>query len=1335
MAVDEHGNEVNVRYRAIADFRDLARAIQRAKQQLKDLREEEAKTNEGSVQGHKKVENARKRAERTIHDHSMQVDRNTGEVLENTDALEDNADALAAVTRELKQNAAASADLVKIQRRMNEMVPRQSQALARLTTRQIAQTQALQGYTAAAQRAIGAQRALEAGQRALAGGSSARDAGVGSFSGGRGGSGGGSGGSGGGGGGGGQRAIGPGGGGSGGGWNARTRGQGGMSGRAWTSPNIPEFDSAKSRRDRESFLNFLGQARRGSLGLITNLRALGNWRPRLTPPFIALVPIIGSLVALVNPLVAGLGAVGMAVAGLGTSLASAASGVLVLAPGIAGLISVLSAGKMAFKGIGTAIEEEMTNRLGEDAVTPISRSGRAFVKAAADIGIAWRGLRRNVQESFFSQFVGEMDQVEGMLPSLEVLLTKSGAALGRFVKGAIGLISSGDFKADIEEFGSVNERLTDNFGNGFLSLISIFRHLVMAASPLLERFSTAFAEGAESLNVLIGTARGNGSLQAWLSEVGDTIREWWEVIKDLTMTIGNFGRAMKPFNDWMLAGLREMMNEWRAASEAALDPASKFQEFLRNIQPLLREVDGLLGDFFAWFGREASDQGNIDEMTNIIRIIRDELGPAIGSILDTLQETGIGTAFVEALTSIVGIVDAILKNGGAEGFKIFLNIIRDMFNFFQDAANDPALRPFIQFLTTALGILAAITFVGKFTGLFALFSWLLKMGAAVNVLRFLSALGGLRNLGSGLGGLFGRGGPKAPPNVPTGGGYANGSRGPIINGGNSAGRGGRAPIITSAPAARGGGVGGGIMRTVGKFLGPLGLLLGAGSLIGSATGGGYQSASQGMLGWGTDIATGAFAGSMFGLPGAAIGAGVGGAVGMANMYKNNPYNATAKGTMGQGRAAGARGATGTNAPNPVLPIGLWLLQEAQQWAMGQAQKSAGKSASPASKPGSEHQRVRNQIDGGKYAFDGSGAVAGADGLTKSINNVTTAHERARLAAQQHQAQEAAVSAFFSAQGAMSSFEASIDSVQDAVANGLSPALNATGTDFNLAEQSGRDAASMMGNLVGSAQSAAQAMRDNGASASEMSNFHATARQSIIDAGISMGLSADAAATYADRLLAVPSNVKTSIDENAAEAGDNVEGYKGKLRTVPKSISTSVTASTGAAKASIDTFVSTSSRKTINIGVKTFNAGGYKPSADGKHYGGIMPQYYSDGGQVRQISDFWKSRGEDTVPAMLQPGEFIMRKRAVDSLGEDALEKMNDRGAQALADMFAGQRSLSPVPAMGNATSLHGMGNVGSVGGGPTTHIDTNIEKFIVNNPVSEETTESVARNVRRLAYI
>jgi hypothetical protein len=49
-------------------------------------------------------------------------------------------------------------------------------------------------------------------------------------------------------------------------------------------------------------------------------------------------------------------------------------------------------------------------------------------------------------------------------------------------------------------------------------------------------------------------------------------------------------------------------------------------------------------------------------------------------------------------------------------------------------------------------------------------------------------------------------------------------------------------------------------------------------------------------------------------------------------------------------------------------------------------------------------------------------------------------------------------------------------------------------------------------------------------------------------------------------------------------------------------------------------------------------------------GGMVPKYFAAGGI---------SRGTDTVPAMLTPGEFVMSKYAVQSHGIDKLNAINN----------------------------------------------------------------------------
>lgn len=61
-------------------------------------------------------------------------------------------------------------------------------------------------------------------------------------------------------------------------------------------------------------------------------------------------------------------------------------------------------------------------------------------------------------------------------------------------------------------------------------------------------------------------------------------------------------------------------------------------------------------------------------------------------------------------------------------------------------------------------------------------------------------------------------------------------------------------------------------------------------------------------------------------------------------------------------------------------------------------------------------------------------------------------------------------------------------------------------------------------------------------------------------------------------------------------------------------------------------------------------------------GGIIPEYHSKGFPV---GINWQPKGTDTVPTMLTPGEYVLRKKAVDSLGMNFLNNLNRFGVNAL----------------------------------------------------------------------
>ena len=116
-------------------------------------------------------------------------------------------------------------------------------------------------------------------------------------------------------------------------------------------------------------------------------------------------------------------------------------------------------------------------------------------------------------------------------------------------------------------------------------------------------------------------------------------------------------------------------------------------------------------------------------------------------------------------------------------------------------------------------------------------------------------------------------------------------------------------------------------------------------------------------------------------------------------------------------------------------------------------------------------------------------------------------------------------------------------------------------------------------------------------------------------------------------------------------------------------------------------------------------------------------YANGGGQVPGTGS------GDTVPAMLTPGEFVLRKSAVRALGLDNVHALNNMQYFADGGMVFNPR----MPSIGlNGTGLGNIaGRILGAGQGLTT---VNITTTI-NNPVAERSTQSLNKMLRRKAAV
>jgi hypothetical protein len=660
----------------------------------------------------------------------------------------------------------------------------------------------------------------------------------------------------------------------------------------------------------------------GAQRLKNGLDKLGNWRPRLTPPFIALVPLIAGVVAAINPLVAGLGAVSSAALGFGSSLGTLAGAAIGVIPALSTLLGVVGALKLAFGGIGGAFKaanklnkggggggksakddqveltkaekiaraQEKLRRATQDvgfaeddlvkareayidqlkdlqkqldkvamsearasantrlaqenyanvladpgstkgqkmdaqvsveeakteqrdirndakdtqkelndlkrkgingdrdviqaqravtdaiwavrdaqidlqnaykdtnkaaaagggaadefaaAMARLSPSARSVVKQLLAMRGEWEKMRRTVQESFFSKIVNDIQLLRRLFPPVTKLLSNLAGELGSLSSQLIKKVTSDSWIADIYKFADESVKPVHDIGEGLLSLLDAFKDLTIAALPFLTALAEGFREGAKNFAALVATAREDGSLAAYLERVRSKMAQWWRIIKNISSAIYNYGKAAGDLGDWLTDGFEKMTKGWADNAKNAAKAGSPFRQYLEDIKPLLKNINGLLGDFFGWIAKTAMNKKFINQMNDIVTIFRDKIGPAIGDILDVLADTGVSVALTDALASLAELIDTILKNGGAAAIKNFFKAVDAGFKALSDFASIPGVGGILTVLFQGLAGLAAISFVGKFTGLTSLLGLLLKVGRAGGVRNFMRSLAGL----------------------------------------------------------------------------------------------------------------------------------------------------------------------------------------------------------------------------------------------------------------------------------------------------------------------------------------------------------------------------------------------------------------------------------------------------------------------------------------------------------------------------------------------------------------------------------------------------------------
>ncbi|AGY47150.1 tail length tape measure protein [Clavibacter phage CN1A] len=163
----------------------------------------------------------------------------------------------------------------------------------------------------------------------------------------------------------------------------------------------------------------------------------------------------------------------------------------------------------------------------------------------------------------------------------------------------------------------------------------------------------------------------------------------------------------------------------------------------------------------------------------------------------------------------------------------------------------------------------------------------------------------------------------------------------------------------------------------------------------------------------------------------------------------------------------------------------------------------------------------------------------------------------------------------------------------------------------------------------------------------------------VNGGATAPMGADATVAWDNYLAWLGGAESLAVAPLTSDTGKAHQNYRIFKDSAGQLIMIPVGANTGAAQDEINALVSRNASRAVTIAVD-FLTRTAPPAAPGANTGGLIPSYFARGDLVGSVG--FKSKGKDTVPAMLEPGEFVLRKRAVDSLGLDYLRELNAQGS-------------------------------------------------------------------------
>lgn len=440
---------------------------------------------------------------------------------------------------------------------------------------------------------------------------------------------------------------------------------------------------------------------------------------------------IGGVVGGLSALVGGAGALVGALGGAGASLA-------VIPTGIFAMISAMTVGRLAFKGMGEAIQ-----KIKEDGVNPfvgISESRANFAAFAAGIDDDMQTLRDAAADSFLPPLQRALETFfTSVLPTVRAGISEVGAGMGAAAVSFMNAVARAEGLADLGRAFSISGRLMATAGEAIGEAWDAMLSIIVASGPIAERYMNFIRDRLGQFASYLNVQQASGELEEFFNTSGNMAAQFGRILDNIFAGFGaiimaNFGPGTGGgyLLDWLESATAKF-----AAMDDTMGGAAGLRDYFRdtavNTQKILSSIGALISELLRL--------GAMKEIGEAFDILATG-APALARMVE---------AGIEVMPVVAEIIVALFEVGAAlsnTGWDMaFFTTIRDIAQSIADFFKGEMVQSIMAVTGPILGQMSAWSLLGTImAGAFTL-----SVGFAAN---FANSLGfvwdRLRDVSTGL---------------------------------------------------------------------------------------------------------------------------------------------------------------------------------------------------------------------------------------------------------------------------------------------------------------------------------------------------------------------------------------------------------------------------------------------------------------------------------------------------------------------------------------------------------------------------------------------------------